>query len=108
MAAILSFLTSRWFLTGIGAALLAALVWFIGPLLAFLEDWPIRLAIILAIALRACRAVSLSLVGERFIDIVDGIRVQAHVGAVVQPYICANHRIILQRWRWHAVVLDWA
>ncbi len=51
MAAILSFLTSRWFLTGIGAALLAALVWFIGPLLAALEDWPIRLAIILVIAL---------------------------------------------------------
>ena len=51
MAAVLAFLTSRWFLTGIGAALLAALVWFIGPLLSFLDDWPIRLAIIVLIAL---------------------------------------------------------
>ena len=51
MAAVLASLTSRWFLTGIGAAVLAALVWLIGPLLAFLEDWPIRFALVLLIAL---------------------------------------------------------
>ena len=51
MGAVLAFLTSRWFLTGIGAAILAALVWFIGPLLSFLEDWPIRLVIVVVILL---------------------------------------------------------
>ena len=51
MGAVIAFLTSRWFLTGIGAAVLAALAWFLGPLLSFLEDWPIRLGIVLLIAL---------------------------------------------------------
>jgi len=51
MGAVLSFLTSRWFLTGIGAALLAMLVWFLGPLLSWLDDWIIRLAIVLVIVL---------------------------------------------------------
>ncbi|MCC6716965.1 MAG: type VI secretion system membrane subunit TssM [Acetobacteraceae bacterium] len=51
MGAVIAFLSSRWFLTGIGAALLAVLVWFLGPLLSLLEDWPVRLGIVLAIAL---------------------------------------------------------
>ena len=51
MRAVLGFFVSRWFLTGIGAALLAALVWFLGPLLAFLEDWILRAAIVAVIVL---------------------------------------------------------
>ena len=51
MRAMLGFFTSRWFLTGIGAALLAALAWIFGPLLAALEDWPLRAAIVAAIVL---------------------------------------------------------
>jgi type VI secretion system protein ImpL len=51
MGAVVSFLGSRWFLTGIGAVVLALLVWFFGPLLALLEDWIVRLAIVLAILL---------------------------------------------------------
>ena len=43
----------RWILSGIGALLIAALVWIFGPLLTFLEDiWP-RAAIVAVIALRA-------------------------------------------------------
>ena len=42
MGAVIAFLTSRWFLTGIGAAVLAALAWFLGPLL---EDVPISVEI---------------------------------------------------------------
>jgi type VI protein secretion system component VasK len=41
----------RWILSGIGALLIAALVWIFGPLLSFLEDvWP-RAAIVAVIAL---------------------------------------------------------
>lgn len=50
MKKILSFLLSRWFLTGIGAVILAVLVWVFGPLLAALVPWTIRGAIIVAIA----------------------------------------------------------
>ena len=50
MGALLAFLTSRWFLTGIGALLLGVLVWVFGPLLAVLEDWIPRLAIVVLIA----------------------------------------------------------
>ena len=39
-------LLSRWTLTGLGVLLLALLVWFLGPLLTFLEGWPIRLGIV--------------------------------------------------------------
>lgn len=40
-----------WVLTGIGALLVAALVWFLGPLWPPLEGWPIRAAIIAVIVL---------------------------------------------------------
>jgi type VI secretion system protein ImpL len=51
MTTVLRVLLSRWFLTFIGTALLAGLVWFLGPLLAALEGWPIRLGIVLAFLL---------------------------------------------------------
>jgi type VI secretion system protein ImpL len=44
MRAIWRFLTSRWTLSFIGAALLAAIVWFLGPLLGVLESWMVRAA----------------------------------------------------------------
>ena len=47
MSQILGFLLSRWFLSFIGTALLAILVWFFGPLLAPLESWIVRLIIVL-------------------------------------------------------------
>ena len=51
MNAVLRFLGSRWFLSFIGAALLAALVWLFGPLLSFLEGWLPRALVIAAILL---------------------------------------------------------
>ena len=47
MKPLLRFLGSRWFLTGIGTLLLAGLVWYLGPLLPFLEGWIARLAVVL-------------------------------------------------------------
>ena len=47
MSQILGFLLSRWFLSFIGTALLAILVWFFGPLLTWLESWIVRLVIVL-------------------------------------------------------------
>ena len=47
MSQILGFLLSRWFLSFIGTALLAILVWFFGPLLTWLESWIVRLIIVL-------------------------------------------------------------
>jgi len=44
-------LLSHWTLSGIGAALLALLVWFFGPLLAWFEPWWVRAGLILLIAL---------------------------------------------------------
>ncbi|HEV7264392.1 MAG TPA: type VI secretion system membrane subunit TssM [Falsiroseomonas sp.] len=41
----------RWILSGIGALLIAVLVWVFGPLLAFLEDWIVRSAIVAVIVL---------------------------------------------------------
>lgn len=49
--AILRFLTSRWVLSFVGVAILAALVWFFGPLLEFLEGWMARLGIALGLLL---------------------------------------------------------
>jgi type VI secretion system protein ImpL len=46
MSAVLAFLISRWFLSFIGTALLALVLWFFGPFLSWLEDWPIRLVIV--------------------------------------------------------------
>ncbi|MBL6613108.1 MAG: type VI secretion system membrane subunit TssM [Reyranella sp.] len=51
MSAMLRFLLSRWFLSFIGVAILALLVWFFGPLLAFLEGWVARLVVIVVLAL---------------------------------------------------------
>ena len=48
MNAVLAFLVSRWFLTFVGTALLAVLLWFFGPFLAFLESWVVRLVLIAA------------------------------------------------------------
>lgn len=45
----LAFLGSRWFLSFIGIAILAALVWFFGPLLSAFEDWLPRLIVILVL-----------------------------------------------------------
>ena len=47
MSAVAAFLVARWFLTFVGTALAAALVWFFGPFLPVLEGWGARLAIIL-------------------------------------------------------------
>ena len=41
----------RWILSGIGVLLIGLLVWFFGPLLAFLEDWIPRVAIIAVVVL---------------------------------------------------------
>ena len=48
MRAVIGVLTSRWFLTLIGTALLCGVVWLFGPLLPALEDWPARLGVVLA------------------------------------------------------------
>src|ERR1700676_3074143 len=47
MSAVIAFLVARWVLTFIGTALLAALLWVFGPFLEMLEDWVVRLVIIL-------------------------------------------------------------
>ena len=46
MASVLRFFVSRWFLSFIGTALLAGLVWFFGPFLSLLEGLAARLAVI--------------------------------------------------------------
>jgi type VI secretion system protein ImpL len=46
MTAVLVFLRSRWFLSFLGTALLALLVWLFGPLWSALEGWGVRLALI--------------------------------------------------------------
>jgi type VI secretion system protein ImpL len=48
MSAVLAFLVARWFLSFIGTALFAALVWFFGPFLEAFESWVVRLVIVLA------------------------------------------------------------
>ena len=49
MSKVLSFFISRWFLSFIGAAVLAVLVWFFAPFIAALAGWIVRLGIILVI-----------------------------------------------------------
>ena len=51
MQKILGFFISRWFLSLIGVAVLAALVWFFGPFVAVLAGIVVRLAIILLLLL---------------------------------------------------------
>jgi type VI secretion system protein ImpL len=46
MRAVLRFLGSRWFLSFVGIALLAALVWYFGPFLVWLEDWVPRAGVV--------------------------------------------------------------
>jgi type VI secretion system protein ImpL len=46
MNAVLAFLVSRWFVTFIGTALLAVILWFFGPFLSWLEDWGTRVVLI--------------------------------------------------------------
>src|SRR6476646_10702587 len=48
MNAVLAFLVARWFLTFVGTALFAVLLWFFGPFLEFLESWVVRLVLIAA------------------------------------------------------------
>src|SRR3954452_11908787 len=48
MNAVLAFLVARWFLTFVGTALFAVLLWFFGPFLAFLASWVVRLVLIAA------------------------------------------------------------
>ena len=45
MNAVLAFLVARWFLTFVGTALFAVLLWFFGPFLEFLESWVVRLVL---------------------------------------------------------------
>ena len=45
----LRFLASRWVLSFVGVAIVALLVWFFGPLLAWLEGWVARLVIVLVL-----------------------------------------------------------
>ncbi|MCG5240216.1 type VI secretion system membrane subunit TssM [Azospirillum doebereinerae] len=70
MKTILSVLTSRWFLTLVGALCLAAIVWFLGPLVAVagafpLEDPTIRLAVVFGILLVWALAMQWSLYRHR-------------------------------------------
>jgi type VI secretion system protein ImpL len=51
MASVIAFLGSRWFLSAVGAALLALVVWFFGPLVGLLHGTIVRAAIVLAILL---------------------------------------------------------
>ncbi|HUB16934.1 MAG TPA: type VI secretion system membrane subunit TssM [Acetobacteraceae bacterium] len=51
MRAILRFLGSRWFLSFIGVALLALLVWWFGPFLSFLASWIARAGVIAVMVL---------------------------------------------------------
>ena len=44
-------MSSRWCISFVGIALLAGLVWFFAPLLPGFEDWPPRLAVIIALLL---------------------------------------------------------
>ena len=47
----LRFLLSRWVLSFVGIAILAALVWLFGPLLPSFEDWVPRLAVVIGLLL---------------------------------------------------------
>ena len=51
MRAVLRFLRSRWFLSFVGVALLAILIWLFGPFLSFLEDWIVRAIVIVVMLL---------------------------------------------------------
>jgi type VI secretion system protein ImpL len=51
MRGLLTSVIARWVLSFIGTALLAALLWFFGPFLSFLEGWGVRLAIIIVMFL---------------------------------------------------------
>ncbi|WP_343716576.1 type VI secretion system membrane subunit TssM, partial [Inquilinus sp.] len=70
MRKILSILTARWFVTLIGVLLLAAIVWFVGPLFAFdtvrpLESELVRVAVIAALLVIWAFAIAWSIVRSR-------------------------------------------
>ena len=46
MRGLFGFLIARWALSFVGTALLAALLWFFGPFVSFLEDWDARVVLI--------------------------------------------------------------
>lgn len=47
MSTMVTSLVTRWFLTFVGTALLAVILWFFGPFLPALEEWVVRVAIVL-------------------------------------------------------------
>jgi type VI secretion system protein ImpL len=49
MARTIALLTSRWCISFLGVALLAGVAWFFAPLVPGFEDWPPRLAVIMAL-----------------------------------------------------------
>src|ERR1700678_1595823 len=51
MNSVIGVLLSRWTISLLGTALLAGLLWVFGPLLPQLEDWPIRLVLVLVMLL---------------------------------------------------------
>ena len=55
MQPVIDILASRWCISFVGTALLAALVWIFGPLLPSFDDWPPRLALVIAL-LAVCTA----------------------------------------------------
>lgn len=70
MRKILSILTARWFVTLIGVLLLAAILWFVGPLFAFADARPleselVRVAVIAALLVIWAFAVAWSIVRSR-------------------------------------------
>ena len=48
---VMRFLLSRWVLSFVGIVILAALVWFFGPLVEMLEGWVPRTAIVVGLVL---------------------------------------------------------
>jgi len=46
MRGLFGFLIARWALSFVGTALLAALLWFFGPFVSCLEDWDVRVVLI--------------------------------------------------------------
>ena len=49
MARTIALLTSRWCTSFVGVALLAGVAWFFAPLLPGFEDWPPRVALVMAL-----------------------------------------------------------
>lgn len=89
---LLSFLGSRWFVSLVGASALAALVWFLGPLLGMgetrpLEDDSVRLAIVFVILLVWALAMQWTLVRQRADNtrLVEALARPAPTAAAAKP-----------------------